>query len=76
VAALSRVEADLSNGSNHLNIKSHKGSVFYEGDLKRRREKSMMCKRLISRLIPLGYAPPVGLTGRHSAAYLILSAAI
>jgi hypothetical protein len=50
--------------------------MFYEGDLKRRREKSMMCKRLVSRLIPLGYAPLVGLTGRHSAAYLILSAAI
>jgi hypothetical protein len=36
-------------------------------DLKRRREKSMVCKGLCSRLIPLGYAPPVGLTLHHSA---------
>jgi hypothetical protein len=27
----------------------------------------MMCKGLCSRLIPLGYAPPVGLTPHHAA---------
>jgi hypothetical protein len=68
---MSLVSRPLLGDNPHFGYVDPVATVFYEGDLKRRREKSMMCKRLLSRLIPLGYAPPVGLTSRHSAPYLI-----
>jgi hypothetical protein len=41
-------------------------------DLKRKREKSTYgCKSLVATLFPLGDHPPVRLTSRHSAPYLI-----